>query len=149
MKADYKARRAAKHEAERVSTSAELAAHAAASNDYKRGGSIVWQRGTTDVLTCQLLVSFVLWNQPRAQWFKASQKGTTLTFPSVKTNGTVVCTLDPQAYSTLLNDAIGQQRFNNNILEHKVKGWMQTHQPGEPALLCTFACGAWSRFVKR
>jgi hypothetical protein len=142
MKADYKARRAAKHAAERVNRSAELAAaHASASDDDKRGGSIIWQRGTTDALTCQLLVCFVLWNQPRAQWFKASPKATTLIFPSVKNNGTVECILDPQAYGTLLNDTIGQQRFNNSTLEHKVKGWMQTHQPGEPALLCTFTCG--------
>lgn len=142
MKPNYKARRAAKHATERVITSAELAAaHTAAPSTYKRGGNIIWQRGTTDELTCQLLVCFVLWNQPRAQWFKASRRATTLTFPSVKANGTVECTLDPQAYSTLLNDTIGQQYFNNSMLEHKVKGWMQTHQSGEPALLCTFTCG--------
>jgi len=58
MTPNYKARRAAKH-AERVITSAELAtAHAAAPSDYKRGGNIIWQRGTTDELTCQLLVCF-------------------------------------------------------------------------------------------
>ena len=142
MTPNYKARRAAKHAAERVITSAELAAaHAAAPSDYKGGGNIVWQRGMTDELTCQLLVFFVLWNQPRAQWFKASSRAITLTFPSMKANGTVQCTLDPQAYSTMLSDTIGRQHFNNIMLEHKVKSWMQTHQSGEPALLCTFTCG--------
>ena len=133
MKDDFKQRRAARH-------LAELAAqHAAAPGDYKRGGALGWQRGTTDEITCRMLVCFVLWNQPRAQWFENSPRATTLTFPSVKANGTVVCTLDSQAYSTLLNDTIGQQHLNNSQLEERVKGWMQTHQPGEPALLCNFA----------
>jgi hypothetical protein len=85
-----------------------------------------------------MLVCFVLWNQPRAQWFKNSSKATTLTFPSVKANGTVVCTLDSPAYSTLLNDTIGQQHLNNSQLEDTAKGWKQTHQPGEPAPRCNF-----------
>ena len=140
MKDDYKQRGAAKHAPEPVITPAELAAaHAAAPSDYKRGGTTGWHRGTTDETTCKLLVCFVLWNQPRAQWFKNSPKATTLTFPSVKANGTVVCILDSQAYSALLNDTIGQQHFNNTWLENTVKRWMQTHQPGEPALLCNFS----------
>ena len=127
MKDDYRQRGAAKHAADRVTTSAELAAaQAAAPSDYKCGGTIGWQCGTTDEITCRMLVSFVLWNQPRAQWFKNSPRAITLTLPSVKANGTIVCTLD------------SQQHFNNSQLEDTVKRWAQTHQPGEPALLCNF-----------